>query len=250
MIHSISFFAGLAAGFINAIAGGGTLVSFPILVSLGLAPVLANMTNTIALCPGYFGGVYTQRKEFKNQKKRLYAVLPICITGGVVGGLLLLHSDERAFKTLIPWLILLASLLLAVQVPVKTWLQTNGHHRSTRRGTIGAFFLLFFASVYGGYFGPGLSVIVMAILGLIYDDSLTSLNLLKQAIAFSINISAALYFVLSSNVPWLIILVMSIGSIAGGMIGGSLIGRINQDTLRWTIVVIGILIAGMYVISG
>ena len=118
----------------------------------------------------------------------------------------------------------------------------------TVAGTIGAFILLFLASVYGGYFGAGVSVIVIAVLGLIYDDALTRLNVLKQAISFSINITAAIYFAFSGKVEWLIVLVMIFGSVIGGLAGGRLAGMIKPDILRWTVVIIGTTVAIIYFI--
>lgn len=247
----IAFLAALAAGLINAVAGGGTLVSFPVLVAIGLSPVSANVTNTIGLCPGYFGGIFAQRKDLPYQKKRLMILLPLGVAGGIAGGFLLIRSGENAFKMLVPWLILAASLLLAVQVPVKRWLQSRAGKNTPRTaGRIGALILLFLAAVYGGYFGAGVSVIVIAVLGLIYDDSLTRLNVLKQALSFSINISAAVYFLFSGMAEWLFVLVMGAGSIAGGMAGGSVAGRIKPDTLRYVVVCIGVTISVVYFIMG
>jgi uncharacterized protein len=247
--YFLAALAALAAGAINAVAGGGTLVSFPVLVALGVPPVVANVTNTVALCPGYFGGVFAQRKDFAVQRKRLFAILPLSMLGGIVGGLLLIHSGEKAFNGIVPYLILLACLLLAIQVPVKKWMLTrNGKTHSTWIKRIGAASLLFIASVYGGYFGAGVSVIVIAILGLIYDDSLTSLNVLKQAISFSINISAAIYFLFSGMVNWKFTLVMMIGAVTGGLIGGKFASRVKPAVLRWTVIVVGCTAALIYLI--
>jgi uncharacterized protein len=243
----IALFAALAAGFINAVAGGGTLVSFPVLMALGLPPITANVTNTVALCPGYVSGVYAQRKDFAIQKRRLLSILPLSIVGGIAGGLLLLNTGEKEFNGIVPYLILLACLLLAIQVPVKKWMMK----RSDRRNgalikRIGAATLLLVASIYGGYFGAGVSVIVIAILGLIYDDQLTKLNVLKQAISFSINISAAVYFSFSDKIDWTFALVMMIGAVAGGLLGGRFAGAIKPELLRWIVVVVGCSTAIIY----
>lgn len=249
MLLGVAFSAALVAAMINALAGGGTLVSFPVLIALGIPPVAANITNTIGLCPGYFSGIYAQRKDFVSQKKRLYAILPLSILGGIVGGLLLIHSDEQSFELLVPYLILIASLLLAVQVPVKRWLQsrslTSNHLKA---GKIGAAIFLFMAAVYGGYFGPGVSVIIIALLGFLYDDPLNRLNVLKLAISFSINISAALYFIFSGSVVWPVALVMCLGAIAGGFAGGVYVEKINHDILRFIVIGIGIIISIIYLI--
>ncbi len=245
----LAFLAAFAAGAINAVAGGGTLVSFPLLVALGIPPVAANVTNTIALCPGYFSGIYAQRKDFAAQKRRLYAILPVSILGGIAGGLILLNTNEQAFNGIVPYLILIACLLLAVQVPLKKWMQArSGITHSSLIKRFGAATLLFLASVYGGYFGAGVSVIVIAILGLIFDDSLSSLNVLKQAISFSINISAAIYFSFSGQVNWLIASIMMAGAVGGGLLGGNFAGRIKPGILRWIVIVTGCTAAVIYLL--
>jgi len=251
MDEFIIFFAAFTAGLINAVAGGGTLVSFPVLLALGIPPVTANITNALALCPGFFGGIFAQRKEFKFQKKRLLQILPVCMVGSFIGGYLLIHSDEQSFRVLIPYLILLATILVAVQVPVKQWLQAKEHvFRSALPVTGGTFLLLFLSSVYGGYFGAPFSVIVIAVLGLLYNDSLASLNVLKLAISFGVNVTASIFFILSGSIEWLIVLIMSIGSIIGGIAGGSIVEKLNPDTFRWIIVGFGIVISGYYFIAG
>ncbi len=246
----IALIATIAAGFINAVAGGGTLITFPVLIALGLPPVSANVTNTIALCPGYFGGIFAQRKDFSSQKKRLIAILPLSIIGGIAGGLILLNTGEKAFNGIVPYLIFLACFLLAIQVPVKKWMQSNsGHRHSTMIKRLGAGLLLLLASVYGGYFGAGVSVIVIAILGLIYDDSLTSLNVLKQAISFSINVSAAIYFAFSGKVDWTFAGVMMAGAIIGGLIGGRFASSIKPGVLRWIVIIVGCTAAVLYLLK-
>ena len=114
--------AALAAGAINALAGGGTLITFPMLVAVGIPAVAANITNTVALCPGYFGGTLAQRNDLRGQTKRLWLIVPASIVGGVLGGFLLLQTGEKLFKELVPYLILLASGLLAIQDPVRAWI--------------------------------------------------------------------------------------------------------------------------------
>jgi uncharacterized protein len=240
--------AALAAGAVNALAGGGTLITFPALTFLGIPAVAANVTNTVALCPGYFGGTMAQINDLKGQKKRLWLIVPASIVGGVVGGYLLLLTGEKLFKELVPYLILLASGLLAIQDPVRAWL--------TRRMAAGqgsgleklTWLPVSVASVYGGYFGAGLSVIVLSALGLTLEDSLTRLNALKQAVAFSVNVAAAIFFIFSGKVVWPVALVMAVGALIGGTLGGKLAGKIKPSTLRWTVVTIGVIISIIYFI--
>jgi uncharacterized membrane protein YfcA len=242
--------AALAAGAVNALAGGGTLITFPILTFLGLPAIAANVTNTVALCPGYFGGTLAQWKDLQTQKSRLWLIVPASVVGGVAGGYLLLLTGEKLFKDLVPFLILLASGLLAIQDPVRAWL--------TRRMAEGqgpqleklSWLPVGLASVYGGYFGAGLSVIVLSALGITLEDSLTRLNALKQAVAFSVNVAAAIFFLFSGQVVWAAALVMAVGALIGGTLGGRLAGRIKPSTLRWTVVTIGVIISIIYFVRG
>jgi hypothetical protein len=234
--------AALAAGFINALAGGGTLVSFPALVALGIPEVTANVTNTVALCPGYLGGAFAQRGDLRGQGERLRILIPAGIIGGIAGGVLLLSIDERVFHVIVPFLILASAVLLIVQDRVKAWICANAPRAAGTRRAGRAALPVGLAAVYGGYFGPGLSVIVLAVLGLFIDDNLTRLNALKQCISFAVNVAAAVFFLFSGLVLWPVALVMGTGALAGGTLGGRCAGSINPSLLRWTVVVIGFVI--------
>jgi hypothetical protein len=236
----------VAAGLVNALAGGGTLISFPILTALGISPVAANITNTVALCPGYLGATLAQRELLADQKHRLLWYLPAALLGGLAGALLLLVSGERLFSAATPWLILLASLLLAIGEPVKKWLARNQEEQSSSRREALVSLPVAFASIYGGYFGAGLSVIILAVLGSSLHGSLTRLNALKQAIAFAANIAAAIVFIFSGQVVWLVAVVMAICALLGGAVGGKLAGRLNPVVLRWVVVIIGLAVSIYY----
>lgn len=245
------FLAGIAGGAVNALAGGGTLITFPILTAVGIPPVSANVTNTVALVPGYIGGMLGQADDLRGQRRRLLILIPVGILGGLAGGLLLLATSERLFRQLIPYLILLASGLLAIQEPVKKWLaQRNASKGHTKISEFWIVVPIFFASVYGGYFGAGLSVILLAVMGLVIDDSLTRINGLKQAVAFATNMAAAMLFIFSGQVIWLAAGVMAVGALGGGALGGRLAGRIKPSTLRRTVVIIGVAVAMIYLIRG
>jgi uncharacterized membrane protein YfcA len=238
--------AALAAGAINALAGGGTLITFPVLTFLGIPAVVANVTNTVALCPGYFGGTLAQLKDLQGQKNRLWIIVPASIVGGVLGGFLLLQTGEKLFKDLVPYLILLASGLLAIQDPVRAWLiRRMGEGHGSKLEKI-SWLPVGLASIYGGYFGAGLSVIVLSALGLTLEDTLTRLNALKQAVAFSVNVAAAIFFVFLGKVLWPVALVMAVGALIGGTLGGKLAGRVKPSTLRWTVVTIGVIVSIIY----
>jgi uncharacterized protein len=238
--------AAMAAGAINALAGGGTLISFPALTFIGVPAVAANITNTVALVPGYLGATFAQLKDLRGQEGRLWWYLPAGVAGGIAGGLLLLNTGERLFQSLVPYLILFASGLLAISDPLRK--------RLMQQPGTGSTFMIFsalavgLAAVYGGYFGAGLSVIVLAVLSLQLNDSLTVLNGLKQIIAFSINLAAALFFVFSGEVVWSLALVMAACALLGGNLGGRLAGSVKPGTLRLVVVVIGVLVSIIYFI--
>ena len=216
--------AALAAGLINALAGGGTLITFPSLLAIGLTPVSANVTSTLALCPGFLGGTLAQINDLKGQKKRLWIGVTAAVLGGLTGAILLLQTTEKLFTNLVPFMILLASTLLA-------------------------FLPVFLGAIYGGYFGAGYSVILLAILGLLLNDSLTRLNALKQSIAFSVNVTAALLFVFSGKVVWSMAVVMMVGALLGGSLGGRLAGRVKPVTLRRIVVTIGFVVGLIYLVK-
>ena len=243
--------AALAAGAVNALAGGGTLITFPMLTFLGVPAVAANVTNTVALSPGYLGGTLAQWKDLDGQRDRLWLILPAGIVGGVLGGFLLLQTGERLFRELVPYLILLASVLLAIQEPVRGWLTRRVGDGNTSTGLEKMTWLpVGLASVYGGYFGAGLSVIILSALGLTLDDSLTRLNALKQAVAFTVNLATAIFFLFSGQVLWTIALVMAVGALFGGVLGGRLARYVKPSTLRWTVVLIGLIISIIYFLRG
>lgn len=243
--------AAVAAGAINALAGGGTLITFPTLTAVGLPAVAANVTNTVALCPGYIGGTLAQRNDLRGQRKRLWITLPAGVIGGLIGGILLLQTGEKLFRQLVPFLILLASVLLAIQEPVRAWLARRlGEHRSGTGLETWSWLPVGLAAIYGGYFGAGLSVIVLSALGVTLEDTLTRLNALKQLIGFSANVAAAVFFLFSGQVVWAAALVMAVGALVGGTLGGRLAGRVKPSTLRWIVVSIGVIVSIIYFVRG
>ncbi len=239
--------AAVAAGAINALAGGGTLITFPTLLALGVSPIAANVTNTIALCPGFIGGMLAQFKDLTGQRRRFWLFLTASSIGGLTGSLLLLRTGERAFMSLVPYLLLSASFLLAIHGLVRRWLQTRSiRFDSSANSETWAVLLAGVGAIYGGYFGVAMSVVVLCMLGLMINDSLTRLNAIKQTVAFGANGTAAILFIFSDKVVWPIALVMAVGALIGGTLGGRLAVRIGPDALRWTVVAIGLILAIVY----
>ena len=165
--HLIAAVAAAGAGGVNAIAGGGTLISFPTLIALGAGRVSANVTNTVALCPGYFGGAVAQRSQLPGQRSRLVRLSIAAGLGGLTGSVLLLATGEAAFTKLVPWLILLACALLGGQNLIRKWLGIGTRpHGAPRAIAVSSTFVI---SIYGGYFGAWLGIALLAVLGLVID---------------------------------------------------------------------------------
>ncbi len=245
--YALVGFAALAAGVINALAGGGTLITFPMLLAVGVSPIAANVTNTVALCPGFIGGILAQLRDLRGQRRRFWSFLLASSVGGIAGSIWLLRTGERAFQNVVPFLILTASGLLALQGVVRIWLLRRSVKRETRSRPEGlAVILVAVAAVYGGYFGVAMSVVVLMVLGWIIRDTLTRLNALKQVVAFGANGAAAVLFLFSGKVVWPIAVVMAVGALIGGTLGGRLAVRIHPETLRWTVVALGVLLSFVY----
>jgi uncharacterized membrane protein YfcA len=238
--------AALVGGACNAIAGGGSLITFPALIAGGMSPVVASLTNTVALCPGYVGAVLAQRRDMIGQRSRLMLLVPTSAIGGVLGAILLLHTADQAFSAIVPYLILIAAALLAGQNWLRSWLvarATAGHSEAWAIAPMGL------TAIYGGYFGAGMGVMMLAAFSVVLNDSLTRLNALKQAASLAINVAAACIFVVSGHVDWPIAGVMFVGSLAGGALGGLVASRIPPGVLRWTVVVLAVAVGIIYLVK-
>jgi len=241
----ILFAAALAAGLFNALAGGGSIFTFPALVAIGVPPILANVTNTVALCPGYVGGVLAQRRDLKGQGRRMLILLPVAAAGGIAGALLLTRTSDATFRALVPLLVLGACFLLAVQDRVRALLQRRHAHIALGW----AIPPVLLAAIYGGYFGAGLSVMFLAMIGLAVEDNLTRLNALKQVMSLVTNIAAALLFAATAPVVWPAAGVMALGALIGGGLGGRLAGAVRPATLRLIVVATGLVIAAVFALD-
>lgn len=248
--HVLVALAAVGAGIVNAVAGGGTLITFPTLVALGVPSVSSSITNTVALCPGYFGGAVAQRGDLSHQRQRLRSLSVVSAAGGLLGSILLVLSPEEVFEGIVPFLLLLACGLLAFQERIRRILPIRPDAEDPGDGP-SALLLgsLFVTAVYGGYFGAGLGIIVLATLGLLIDDSIRNLNALKQAIALITNVVAALFFLFSGDVVWSLALVMAPAALVGGAIGGRLASRLNPRVMRGVVVAIGLIVTVRYLLT-
>jgi uncharacterized protein len=229
--------AGVAAGAVNAVAGGGSLISFPALIAAGLPTLNANVTNQVALVPGYLGGSLAYRDELAGQRRRVVALGVGSAAGALLGAVLLVASSKRLFAVLAPILVLVAVLLLAFQPALTRFVQPGRPHEPHPRGLHAANFA---ASVYGGYFGAGLGIMLLAILALGIEDTLQRLNALKGLLSLVAAAVAATYFALFGPVRWEAAAVMAVASFVGGQVGVGVARRISDEALRWGIVVFGV----------
>lgn len=240
--------AAVAGGAVNALAGGGTLITFPALTAVGLPALNANVTNTVALVPGYLGGAVAQRGDLMGQRRRVVAAAMPAAAGGLVGGGLLLWTGATLFEALVPWLILAATALLAAE----PWLRKSVVRRlespqadeHPHLAGVGA--AAFAGSVYGGYFGAGLGIILLALFSFLLPDSLKRVNALKQAVSLLANGAAAVFFAATGDVVWAAAAVMAAGALLGGALGGRFAGRVRANVLRSVIVALGLAVAAVY----
>jgi uncharacterized membrane protein YfcA len=231
--------AGLLGGAVNSVAGGGSLISFPALLAVGYPSITANVTNTIALWPGYVGATAAYRRELEGQCPRLVALGATSIAGGLAGSVLLLTTPASVFKTAVPWLILLACALFGAQ-PLVSKMTGKRQVGSREHRSAGLHVAVFCAAVYGAYFGAGLGIILLAVLGLVIADSLLRLNGLKQVMSVLINSVAVVAYGVFGHVAWSAVAIMAVASLAGGRLGGSFARKLSPVVLRVVVLAFGV----------
>ncbi len=236
-------FAGFAAGVINAIAGGGSLVSFPALLTTGMGSVTANATNTIAVWPGSVSSVFAYRKVISDERHRATVLAWPSLLGGLAGSWLLLHTSERSFRAVVPWLIVFACALLALQGPVARWVaQRSGSQANRVPPTL--FVAQLLISVYGGYFGAGIGILMLAAMAIFIPHGLQAANGLKVLFASLINGISAVYFLAMGAVRLPEAGLMALTSVFGGWVGAHLAQRLRPGIMRVLVVGYGLVVAG------
>lgn len=237
--------AALVAGAVNAVAGGGSLISFPALLWAGYSPVVANITNAVALLPGYAGGTFGYRPELRGQGARARGLVAVSVAGAVVGSVLLLAGPASVFSRVVPWLILFSCAVLAAQPAVARRLRARNPGGSAGGGLHPALLAAQLAgAVYGAYFGAGLGVLMLALLGIFVDDGLQRLNALKGLLSLVINAVAVLCFVVTGRVAWEAVAIMAVASLVGGRGGVTLARRLDERVLRLMVIAFGVAVAG------
>jgi uncharacterized membrane protein YfcA len=239
----VIFASAFAAGMINSVAGGGTLLSFPALIWLGRDPVIANATSTVALWPGSFGGMLGFRRELGESRRWVLWLAAPSLLGGALGAFLLLRTPSETFSAIVPYLILGATLLMAAQEQITRRLRLSGPESPSRAWWLFALVFQFLVGVYGGYFGAGIGILMLAALGLLGLTDIHQMNGLKNLFALLINGIAAVYFIISGAVIWVDVLVMALAAIAGGYFAAGVARRLGRKFVRRLVILIGIAMA-------
>ncbi|MEO6847233.1 MAG: sulfite exporter TauE/SafE family protein [Chthoniobacterales bacterium] len=238
--------AAVIAGVMNAIAGGGTLLTFPLLLALGISPIQANATSTVALFLGTGGSIYGFRRKFQDIAPWLKKFVPVSIIGGLLGALLLTRTKEEVFAHLVPFLILFATILFIAQAAVKRFSSAEAKAFSSHRGALfGAVVFQFLVAVYGGYFGAGIGILMLASLGFLGLSDIHQMNALKNILGIFINMTASICFIFAGLVQWPQAVVMMVGALAGYYCGAHFSQKIPQYVVRRIIGLIGLGISGM-----
>ncbi|MBM3907308.1 MAG: sulfite exporter TauE/SafE family protein [Gemmatimonadetes bacterium] len=237
--------AAAGGGVVNAIAGGGTLLTFPALIGLGVPPLIANATSTVALWPGTLTSFWGYRDALSGARAWTVRWALPSLLGGITGAVLLLWTPERKFADSVPWLIWGATLLFMMQAPLMRWVM--GHAAAIPDGAelppprTGFLVYQFLVAIYGGYFGAGAGILMLAALGMMGLTNIHTMNGLKNWGGLNINIVAVLIFAVSGIVSWPIALTMAIGAAVGGMLGARMAQRVGQHWVRRAIIAIGVL---------
>ena len=228
---------GIVAGIANGVAGGGTLLTFPVLLALGLPALTANVTSSVGVLPSYLGGISGFRPELGERRALLVSLAPASVVGALAGTALLLGGTQAQFRAVVPWLVAIATAAFAVQPLIVRAVAHVPHDHPTRRALlqIGTFCV----AIYGGYFGAGLGIMLLAVIGLALPDDLGSLSGLRSVLSTLINAVAALVFVVRGHLVWDVVVCLWIGTLIGGFGGTAVIKRLRPTVLRVVIVAIG-----------
>jgi len=240
--------AALAAGVVNAIAGGGSLILFPALLATGLSPVAANVTNSVAVFPGYAASVFGTRMDLAalarepRRRRTLLSLIPTAVAGSAAGCALLLGTSERTFTVVVPFLVLAATVILAAQVRLRAVI-TRRREITPRAQRVLLHLLVAVGSVYGGYFGAALGVLMVAALGLVLTEPLARISALKNAISTLVGLVTVVAFAVFGPVDWADVALLVPASIAGGYLGSQLARRLPAAVLRAVIVTFGLVLS-------
>lgn len=241
VLHAVIIIAaGVFAGAINTVVGSGTLVTFPVLLALGYPPVTANVSNSLGLVPGSVSGAIGYRRELRGQRDRL-ARLGVCSAlGGLGGAVLLLTLPAGAFETIVPVLIAIGLVLVVTQPFLAKRLARREGDERHPHGGVGLYIGVFLTGVYGGYFGAAQGVILLGLMGILIDDTLQRINATKNVLTALVNLVSGILFAFVAHVDWWVVLLLALGSLAGGQLGAKVGRKLPPWGLRGVIVVVGL----------
>lgn len=235
------FSAAVIAGALNSVAGGGSFISFPALIFAGIPPISANATNNTALWLGAFASVGAYRRELMNRKRELLLFGGVSLIGGILGSVLLLHTPQKSFIKLIPYLLLLATLLFTFSRVITNWVQNHLHKLSSNSpwSIIGILFLQLIIATYGGFFGGGIGILMLATLSVMGLSNIHTANAFKTFLATCINGIAVIPFMLAGVIVWTQAVLMSVGAIVGGYLGAHYARQLDPTLVRRFVIVVG-----------
>lgn len=240
--------AGLAAGTVNAVAGGGSLITFPALVAVGFSPVPANVTNSLAVSPGYVGSVLGSRADLGGQRRRVRRLLPTAAAGSAAGCALLLATPARAFEVAVPFLVLGAAAVLAFQERLRR-VVGQPHLMPPRRRRVAQHAVVAAGSLYGGYFGAAMGIMLVAALGLVLDETMARVSALKNIISAVVGLTTVLAFGIFGPVHWVAVAILAPATVVGGYLGARIARLLPSAVLRTLIVVFGTVIGILLLIK-
>jgi uncharacterized membrane protein YfcA len=246
--YLLLFGAGFAGGTINAIAGGATFFTFPAMLAIGISPVAANASNTTALCPGNLVAAVAQRRDLADVRPYILRLMFVGLFGGIAGAVLLLITPDRAFIRLVPWLLLTATLVFALSPRILAAIRARSNRSGVHLG-LASFALILVVTIYGGYFGAGLGIMLLAGLTLAGFDDLRAANALKNLLSAFVNGVAVVIFVVEGLVVWPATLVMLAGAVLGGIAGARIATRLPVRLFRATVIAVGTLLTIWYFIQ-
>jgi len=232
--------AAFFAGGINSVAGGGTLITFPTLIWLGLAPIIANATNTVAIWPGTLGSIWGFRREIRELEPKLFLLAIPSTLGGAAGALLLRFTPPAVFSRLVPFLLLFATVLFTAQGPVQRRLNISHHaiHRSAGWLALAMAFQ-FFVGLYGGYFGAGIGIMMLSALGILGMKDILKMNALTSILGLCINGVAAVLFIVNHMVQWHYVFIMAVAAVIGGYGAAGIARRVGRTAVRRFVIAVG-----------
>jgi uncharacterized membrane protein YfcA len=233
---------GFTAGVVNSVAGGGSLVVYPVLISIGVPPIIANASTSLAVLPGLLSSAFGYRTFIRKLPLRYYVVLIPAVLGGLVGASLLRTTTNQAFSQIVPCFLLFGVILIILQPRIISWAKKKrGHHRRNALHTLAWLATgIFLISIYGGYFGAGYAIVALAFLGLTELTNINEMNGYKGLLSAAVNISSSAYLICFGLVQWSILPWLVIGSVVGGYVGATYSSQLPRQTIRRIIIVIGL----------